>query len=523
MNPGLFHTDSAIAAKAVEDTFNTKELHYMHDPGYPGYVAIITVFYAIDHYMTGTESSEFVLNFASVLFGAIGVMILYIFTKELTGSRLTGVIASLILTVLPIYLSLSTYAKDHTMEISFVLLSAYLILKAGKTDSLKLKIISSLLLGYAITIRITNFLFIPILFLLYWHSNFPLALVKKGELIKIKLRGNIAKLIEDIFLLLIPMFIVFLILYMPKIRQFGIQPFISISQYAKFLGFFSQLLPLSIMWTTVSVTYLGYILIALGILVLFFIEKQQRYTGAILLLWMLVFFEYYANITTTSDRYIIPALIPATIIMAIGINWIYNRFGNLPMLITFIILIGLMANNIYPIISYRHQYSGQKEFSLKVKELTEPNSKIIVMDDGPLITYYTKRDTIGHTIDGDDNKIEGDMRTISNYLDSGIPIYIVSTGFSYDAGDGLAYDQYTRQFYNSVTGETYPGIFYDPITRTISDNKTNIILPLTGKWQLELLSRFKLRHIATIENEDYHHAGIMLSKFPEDIYKIEKF
>jgi hypothetical protein len=129
----------------------------------------------------------------------------------------------------------------------------------------------------------------------------------------------------------------------------------------------------------------------------------------------------------------------------------------------------------YPILEFRTQYCGNKEFAHYVQQNTEPNSVIIAMDEAIHLRYYANRTTWGHPRDGNDIKIKEFVSKIDSPLDNNTPVYIIETGFTYDPG---------------------------------------------RKVQQAILNRYNLTLIGSHLNEDYHKKAMFDGKFEERLFKI---
>lgn len=82
INAGLPHHDSVQTAIATEKTLETGKLHGITEGRY-GYILINVIAYLVPHFIFGVESSEFTINFVTILFASLSVAILYLFAKEL--------------------------------------------------------------------------------------------------------------------------------------------------------------------------------------------------------------------------------------------------------------------------------------------------------------------------------------------------------------------------------------------------------------------------------------------------------
>ena len=87
---------------------------------------------------------------------------------------------------------------------------------------------------------------------------------------------------------------------------------------------------------------------------------------------------------------------------------------------------------VYPIISYRHDYSGTKEFANFVKENTEENAVIMSNDLGFFIQYYGNRTKITHPRSGNDQEIQQFIQELKDYNAKEISVYSTEEGFGID-------------------------------------------------------------------------------------------
>jgi len=517
MSDGLWHTDSVIMAKAVEETFNAKSLAYMHGSGYPGQVVVSVIVYSIHRLLTGVESSEFAVTFVSVLASSLAVVALYFFVREVAESKWTAVFSATIFSVIPVFFSASTFAKSHAAALFFLILSAYLAARSGRTDSIRDRMLSGFCFGFSSAIRFSMLPLAPIIILLHYHKKFPINLVREKGLMKIKLAEGGEKIARDLSYIIIPVLLVLALLYTPMYLRDGFKPIVEAAQYNRFMGVQSYLTNLSLDWAYVSINWLGGLLALGGIVCAF---RRNRYLGVVLILWSVMFFIYYANTRTTSPRHVLPSFIPAAILMGIALNELYERVGNIAAALPLLAVMYLMASTIYPIVEYRADFCGPKEFSLKVKELTETNAVILVMDESHHIEYYANRSIRGHPVGGDPNKLGEHMLEIKKLLEDDTPVYAASTTFSYDNPQGLSYDPRSGRIVDAQRGIAYDKVDYDPTTKRVRDPDTGAVLGFTGRYMITLLSNFKLELIGSYPNEDWHKKSIYLNPGEEQLYKL---
>ena len=468
MNDGLFHYDSVDFAIQAERTVEELKIHYAHGMGFPGMAILNGLAYGTDALIRGTQSAELSITLLSIIFGAAAVVIFYLFTKELTQDRFIAFTAALLFSITPLFLSVTTFAMSHGASVFFSLLAIFLFQKsAQKEQRLKyaLIILSGLTLGFAMTIRITNVLYAALIPLLYFNPQ----LEHQGLILdKPKLRD----LALTAALLMSALILVFLLLYWPKLSTEGISFITGQAELAPWLGIYSEMTLFLLGWLNRSVTLFGWVLMLGGII---YALKEKRYS-IVLLIWFVLIAIYFLNLSgVVSPRYLIPLLIPIYIFIATALEWI-KRKNKLVAVVTIVVLVLVMLIPVYPILEFRTQYCGPKEFAYYVQQNTEPDSVVIAMDEWIFLKYYADRATLQHPREGNETKIKEFLSVIDSYLDNNTPVYIIETGFSYDPGQ---------------------------------------------KVQKAMLSRYNLTLIGSNLNEDYHKKAMFDGKFEERLYRVE--
>lgn len=467
MNNGLFHYDSVDFAIQAEKTVGEGKIHYAHGMGFPGMAILNGLAYGLDTLIRGAQSAELSITLLSILFGAASIIILYLFTKELTQNRFIAFTAALLFSVTPLFLSVTTFALSHGASVFFSLLALLLFQKAeqkGPKWKYSLVILSGLTLGFAVTIRITNVLYVVLIPLLYFKPELKL----KGLILY---NPKIKEAILTAAFFLTPLILVFLLLYWPKISTAGISFITATAGSVQWLGIYSKMPRFLLGGLTRSVSPIGWVLMLGGIICSL---KLKRYS-IILLVWFVIFAIYFLNLSgTVALRHLIPLLIPICIYIATALDWIKDKNKIIAALIIVILLLTMLMP-MYPILDFRTQYCGNKEFAHYVEQNTEPNSVIIAMDEAIHIIYYTNRTTLGPPRDGNDKKIKIFVNKIDRYLDHNTPVYIIGTAFTYDPG---------------------------------------------RKVRQAVLNRYNLTVIGSSLNEDYHNKAMFDGKFEERLFKI---
>ncbi len=176
-------------------------------------------FYITDIFYRVFGQNLFGLRFASVLFGSLSIILVYLIGKLLFNKR-TALFASLILTLSSYHIAMSLAEMDTSM-VFFVLLSMYLLIKALKEQKNLFYILSFLFLGIAIMVKQIALLFIPafFIFILYYKL--------KNKEINLKLK-HLYYFIIIIFITIIPILTFNYLLYKDK----GLVDL----QFSRFLG-----------------------------------------------------------------------------------------------------------------------------------------------------------------------------------------------------------------------------------------------------------------------------------------------
>lgn len=532
MNDGLFHTDSVFQAMAVEKTVATGRMHYMHAPGYAGQVVVGSVVFLFHKIMAGADSAEWAVTFTSVLTGSLAVVMMHLFTRRLTGSTYAGFYAALAFSFAPVFLSITTFAKSHGTETLFMLLASYLAVDAGKTGSRDKKIYAGIALGFDAAVRVTSFMLAPVLLLFFWIRKMPIELVRKDESTKLRFNKKPKDIVDDALLLLVPAIVVFILPNIPYFMTEGLEPFTSISSYAGFMGPLSPILDMSLSWMYFSITGIGAVLILAGT---YFGAKNSRKNTAILALWAILFTTYLGNLNISTPRYLIPAMLPLFALMGVGFagigeslreRWDSGHWISLGILV---VMAAFMFNSIHPLLEYRKDYCGPKQFSLKIKEHTPSNAVVIGMDESQHYIYYAERKPMGHPITSDIERLltgPESMEYIAGLLLNGTPVYVTyPQGLSYDVPVPIRYDPNERRVINGVNGVIYDKIDFNPDTRLFFDKLSKETLPSPrgaspGAYALTLFNTFNVTKVMQAENEDWHRKSIQSGRETGILYSI---
>lgn len=401
MNDGLFHHDSIQMAWATERTIETGQLQPTTHGRY-GLVLINALAYWPQYLFWGTQSAGPTITFVTIILSALAVCALFLFTKELTQNNFIAISAALLLSLNPLFLSVTTYAKSNGPGILFILLSGYLLLLALRRGSNNLLLWAGVVFVYSLLVRFDNILFIVPFALLYL---FPWKLLEGyHEYNKPKL-----KYLAIPFLAL-AMFALFSQEAFNITTQEMQIPFKDLSQLGgilfKSLGGLVQALTPPVM----VVVILSY---------LYFAWKHNP-NSHFLLLWFLAIFLPLGLTVVANPRLYVAGLIPLLILAAMGLNEVYERRkGIAVVLLLFLVLFSFAS--IYPVIKYRNEQSLPMELAYFVDNLMVPRFVLIAKDNSVFFNYYSNITTM----DYDSNVIEN----IKLLHSSNTSVYILSRTF----------------------------------------------------------------------------------------------
>ena len=258
---------------------------------------------------------------ASVLFSSLTVVLVTLIGIEYI-SFSVGIIAGVILSMLPIFLGLSQLVTVESIMIFLFTACVYSFLHFLKTFSIKNMLICGILMGLAIGTKYTNVILIPLLFciyfLWYFHSNKRIKLFNK-------------RLLFIPFVSLITFFIIWPIpwFHLNEVWQWERSVhFSDIASHPVPEVFFGRLMPVPIPYYFIYFLITTPFLIVLLFLVgLKKISDDKEWILYSLVVWFLVpFIQSFLNMRQNGVRYIIEIYAPLSLISAIGFDFLLNKF-----------------------------------------------------------------------------------------------------------------------------------------------------------------------------------------------------
>jgi hypothetical protein len=412
INKGFFHHDAILLLDAVEQSVTEKTLVPLLDGRYT-LVAFHVPFYLLFRALGFPIDISF--NVLTALLAALSVVLLYLLARELTADRFTAAAAGLLFAFTPAYFVVSTHTMPHPLSVCLVLLAFYLVLLGHRRGSNLCYGMASTAMVLGISARIPNILLVPSFLLVYLDLGIE----------KFRIRFDRQKFGKPLVFWAAPLAIGLALIYYVQIDALRAK-----AGYDAFLGFFSPYFRLGLNNILTNFGVVGCLLLALGIVLSFREKKPACY--AALLLWLVVMVFFYGNVRSYADRFYSIVFPLIALFIALGLKWIasFSRVFAWAVLLYLTVSMWLL---VYPVAKDRHQYSGEKEYSLWLNQKTEPNAVIIVMDESVFVRYYGRRRTMDHP-EGSVELAEEWASDIKAYLRNGVPVYLMESGLSYDPG-----------------------------------------------------------------------------------------
>lgn len=203
--------------------------------------------------------------------------------------------------------------------------------------------------------------------------------------------------------------------------------FIRDESYVGFLGFFSPVLLLAVNELFVSVPALMFLFAAYGI---FNMRRDGEYFLPLFLLAWFLLIVFFGNTAGYVVRHLDVVIVPVCIASAYALDRLFLK-EKIVALILLTYFVGSMIFFMYPMLSVRRLYNGEKRFALFVKEKTENNAVVIAMDDHVFIQYYGNRRTKGHPV-GNADQMRDFVKKVTADIENGTPVYMIETAYQYD-------------------------------------------------------------------------------------------
>ncbi len=420
ISKGPYHLDCFDLAMKSQATLETLRLHYLYGSGYP-FAVVLGAFFILILKPFGITDPVTAVNFMSVVSGALCVPALYLVGKKLLNEK-TALFAAVMFSVLPVFLGVSVYGKNHAPAILLLLMTVYYFLlyeESGKRHYLLFSAVAAGLLGAT---RIQDLaLMVPALCFLFFRQAG--GNVWKTRLKDIVIFGGITGFIVAV-------------LHLPLLlsgEHYGSQmgEFWQRGLIKNFLGFNEASLSWTIFLTERNFTWGGLLVALIGLAL---IARENRKVFFFLILWFFLPLAFYANLSSTVERFLIISYVP----LVLGQGFLFERLLRLGRVLKvtavsfFLFIMGLLVLDIFPVLWTRHQHDYLTGFARWVGEKTPPDAVIITGDETVIVRHYARRETIPQLISILDPITEEQFarykQTVDDLLNKGSPVYITDLG-----------------------------------------------------------------------------------------------
>lgn len=420
-NDGLFLYDSVSLAQAIEDTLKTGRLHGQIN-GRQGSVLFGLLAYLPDRMLTGEPSAERALLTANALWASAAVPALFFLGRSLLQSATAAFFGALLFSLSPIYLSVSTWAKPHGLEVFQIVTSFALLLSARSSSPLKRLALASFLIGSAIFCREATLLLLPLYVIAYVRPE----IVRHRPFIRIdrrvwSLRWLAAGLLPLAVLLALSIeyYLGDVVLRTLTVKSSGTVTF--------------NIWPTRAIWNALGdlatqLTPLGIVLSLGGAAAL--ARRKDLFPFLFLAAWAALLYPI-GNASAYWPRLLAVLSPPFFLCLGLGAAWIHER-SRLATLFVVMLIGAQMLYVVVPLLSYRRDFSGEKVQALWLRDVLPSNSLVIAMDDSVFIEYYAGLETMVHPIDAP-KKTKKWIVKLKERLSSGTPVYIINAGWRYDS------------------------------------------------------------------------------------------
>ncbi len=532
INEGLFHVDSVVLAKAVEEVYKTGHLHPAVSGRY-GIVIINSILY-FPFYLLG-QNADFSTRLSSVLFYSLSISAFFIFINVLFKDRIQGLFAAVLLALTPFYLIPNTYGKEHGMSMFFFLCSMVLV-DRGVEGKRPLALVSaSLCFMVALSVRESVLFMIPFYFWLYFRP----AIAFKPFRINIQKERLNGRLLFSFLLPAVILFSFMMTVYLGPLIQKSING--DDFSVPHFCGFFSTKLPHAFMDIRYSFPDCFLFFGTLGAVILW---KDRRYFLLFFsMLWACLIF-LYGNFDGYAARYLDMVILAAHAVVSYFLAWLYRQFRALTIII-FASFLTIQFIHIYPLLEFRHHYDGTLRLASFIRTITPGNAVILTVDEGPFIEYYAKRATICYPI-GHWEKLDSFIHEIERLMDRQIPVYVIPTSPHYLSGGIVTKSKFFEVGSNGsniLSQLIKEGILKDVSSTEVSFQLTNelkrnairkiakgdfdkiwsILQQSYSQSNRKIVDRFKFSKAGDIFFEDYHHPELNMDVYMMPIFKAGYF
>ena len=426
ISKGPYNVDTLHIALQAERTLETGRMQYTFGVGYPGMVALSAVTLALCRLLSCGDP-VFAVNLLTVVLSSACVAVFFDLANRLV-SKTAAVFGSLLLSLSPLFLTLSVYGKSHIPAMLFFVLGCDLL--AGAEDQKRaLPVLGAgAAFGVMAAIRLQDFLLclpaVGVLFFLYIHRS----------------GGDARRGWRAFFAFLFAVIVVASFFYLPLLMRAEyyqqVRHYLDLGMKAKFLGLFSKNLVQTWGHLIRVLSFPGILLALIGLSLLF---KQKRAVAGFLLAWILPPLFFYGNHRfIINPRFLVLFLPALTLSLAYGLSLLAEQ-GKTWWRTTVLVLLFLILwplREVYPLLRFRHQHAVLPDFCRWVGRMTEQDAVIITSDERYMMTYYSDRAALTRpqsVFYAQGEQLNRFRTQVDDLLAQNIPVYITTAALvAYD-------------------------------------------------------------------------------------------
>lgn len=389
ISKGPFSLDSLLVVDAALKTIETRQLQYFHDFRYP--LVIILQTGAINCFrLLSMDDPIYAYNFLSVVISSLGVCFYYDLAQRLF-DRPAAFFSAIILSVCPIYLSLSVYGTGNVFSLLFLFMAVSYLLRYGLEKKMKDIVSSAIFFGFMFAARMQDMIFLmPALFSCLFMNEAAKVSYKS-------IRSKVGRFI----VYLVGAVAIGIAFYLPVIfnsadsSQLYYRWSIVISKipFDNLLAFFCEAFFRNISFVIHSLSITGFVISVIGIVFLFFKKRKVFY---FCFLWIIVPLLLLSCLKFTGPRLLVLLVPPFILSQGYLLSEMFKR-GKVFSLISIALFVGISYSiflTIHPVLLHRHQKALLPEYANKIGEISAPEDVIICHDEALFISYYAKRNTM---------------------------------------------------------------------------------------------------------------------------------
>jgi len=430
ISKGPYSIDGLSIMLHAQKLLDTHSFEYHFGFGYPLTIILAAVFVGLGRLFS--VGPEIAVNFMSVVFGSLCIPLFYLFARSLMGNVFAALCA-ILLSLCPIFISVSVYGIGHTPALFFLLGGLLLLIKFFQEGRFNLLVLGAVSFGACGASRIQDLiLFLPAL-TYFFFLNQKFLPDCNAMAFKVRMR----------------FFLVFLFVCLFFSFLFHL-PFLGEKTYFQQLNYFQKVsiinfADVNLIWKkflynlkclTQTLSLLGMILCVGGLGLL---AKERPFVFVFLLGWILTPLYLLCNLNTIVARHqilILPPLIMAECYLLTSFLR-HGRLFRLSALFLYGLIIVWTFGYYLPPFVYRHRHSSLIEYSQSMEKLTETNARIIGGETDPFIEHYGHRKSLERMLRDkhvlEDTELSNYKKKLEGLLDEGTPLYITETGlYTYD-------------------------------------------------------------------------------------------